>query len=195
MSDIKFGWDPEKKKQRDAERDREATRKQIGNIYFDWQHALTKKPRTRTDLIAAIESLIERLEAYKATEADHGFPVTETIEFIKMHKLAPLQTAAICDYNTAIQHVPASLQARTDGEFEPRREQFRTRAEFDKIEWVQHFSQQPGFEGFYSKVNYGQLDITIFILAKFATDACVVCSLENDVALADFPTLDEEEPA
>jgi hypothetical protein len=186
-----LAWDPEKKKARDAQRDAAIDRARIGDIYAEWKHQFAKVARTRRDIIQQFYKLKEKL--LDVREHSGGFPIVATVEMLDQ-KIAVLTTIQVCEQNTIKAHVPVTDAAAGA---KPKTAQFRSRKDFDAIPWLQHFSKQAGFRGFYRKlaVTGNGLDIHYYILALYESDACLVGELVNDCCWDDFPDYDDAAPA
>lgn len=199
MKDTPLGWDPEKKKERDHQRDIQIERSRVGDLYQDWQSALCKRARTRREIIQALYDLQKKLdETERRMGADMAkvvFPF-ETTKQMLSQKIAVLTAVQICAENTAIQHVPVTMEMATNRNVRRKTAKFKTVKEFQDIPWVKHFSAQPGFRGFYAKMSLEKMDIKYFIIAQYEKDAALVCELVNDVCLDDFAQYDDlDKPA
>ena len=197
MSDYKdtpLGWDPAKKAKRDRERDIAFARKRVGDMYQDWQSRLCKRARTRREVIQWLYDFQKALDERERMLGDLAPEVFAWEGTRKMlaQKITILTAAQICADNTAIQHVPVTMQMRTDGVVvTPKREKFRSIKEFQEIDFIKHFAEQPGFRGFYSKMAFEPKDIRYFVIAQYENDSCIACELLNDTCLDDFAQYDD----
>lgn len=197
MKDEPLGWDKDKKAKRDRERDIAIERGRVGTIYQSWQQRLCKRARTHREILQSIydlQKLLDDKERELGEIAAEVFPFAITRRMWS-EKIALLTAEQICMSNHAIQHVPITMQMRTDGTVvTPKKAEFRTMQEFLVIDFVKHFAEQPGFLGFYAKMSFEDKDIKYFIIAHYGTDSCIACELFNDICLDDFAQYDDIDP-
>lgn len=192
--DAPLGWDPAAKEKRDRERDIEIGRARIGDLYTDAVNRLTKRARSNREIIQwlyDLQKLLDEAEKPLGKLAPEVFAFDQTRQIIAK-KIEFLTSVQKGKKNTAIQHIPATVAMRTDNKvIVAKRAKFKSIKQFNQIDFIKHFTKQPDFRGFASKMSMENMTIRYFIVAIYGTDSCIACELENDVCLDDFAQYDE----